>query len=63
MERTYGHGLVGLIHPVTQEFNHAAVIEQRGGRWEHETLGNTKDFGVHHALNFVNGMVGATQFS
>lgn len=50
MERTYGHGLVGLIHPVTGEFNHAAVIEQRGGRFEHEVIGNTEDFGINYAV-------------
>ena len=27
MEHVYGQGLVGLIDPVTKEFNHAAVIE------------------------------------
>lgn len=26
MERTYGLGLTGLIHPVTKEFNHESVI-------------------------------------
>jgi len=25
-------------------------------------MGNTKDVGLHHALNFVNGLVGAPQF-
>ena len=50
MERIYGHGLVGLIHPVTGEFNHAAVIEQRGGRFEHEVIGKTTDFGIEHMI-------------
>ena len=57
MERTYGHGLVGLIHPVTKEFNHKAVIENRGGRFEHETIGNTKDIGIHSLLGAVHGLV------
>ena len=61
MERTYGHGLVGLIHPVTGEFNHAAVIEQRGGRYEHEYLGNTKDWGIEWLVNQGNHLVGATK--
>ena len=59
LERTYGHGLVGLIHPVTREFNHGAVIEQRGGRWEHEKVGNTKDIGLEWLINQGNHMVGA----
>ena len=49
---------MGLIHPVTGEFNHKAVIEHRGGRWEHEHVGNTKDWGIdwlvqtgHHYFN------------
>lgn len=59
LERTYGHGLVGLLHPVTGEFNHAAVIEQRGGRWEHERIGNTKDVGLEWLINQGNHLVGA----
>ncbi len=58
MERIYGHGLVGLIHPVTMEFNHAAVIEQRGGRFEHEYVGNTKHMGLEWAINKGRQLVG-----
>ena len=54
MERIYGQGLVGLIHPVTKEFNHAAVIEQRGGRYKDEIIGHTKDLGVHHILGALD---------
>ena len=57
LERTYGLGLTGLIHPVTKEFNHEAVIRQRGGRREDEVLGNTKDLGLHHALDAVQRLV------
>jgi hypothetical protein len=56
MEKTYGLGLTGLIHPVTKEFNHAAVIKQRGGRKAEEHLGNTKEWGMHHALGAVHGL-------
>lgn len=62
MERIYGHGLTGLIHPVTREFNHAAVIEQRGGRFEHEVVGNTKDMGIEWLINQGNHLLGATKF-
>jgi hypothetical protein len=62
MERIYGHGLTGLIHPVTREFNHAAVIEQRGGRFEHEVVGNTKDVGLEWLINQGNHLLGATKF-
>merc|ERR1719454_2474829 len=58
LERTYGHGLVGLIHPVTGEFNHEAVIYNRGGRFEHERLGNTKDIGLEWLINAGNHLVG-----
>lgn len=57
MERTYGLGLTGLIHPVTKEFNHAAVIEQRGGRQDYEKLGNTKDVGIHSVLGSVHNLL------
>ena len=57
MERTYGLGLTGLIHPVTKEFNHEAVIRQRGGRRESEVIGNTKSMGLHHALGAVQRLV------
>jgi len=59
MERNYGLGLTGLIHPVTKAFNHEAVIERRGGR-SGVVYGNTKDVGLHTALGKVHGlMVGA----
>ena len=57
MERTYGLGLTGLIHPVTKEFNHAAVIEQRGGRKDYEKLGNTKDIGLHTVMGSVHNLL------
>jgi len=57
MERTYGLGLTGLIHPVTKAFNHEAVIRQRGGRKENEVVGNTYDMGLHHVLGFFHRMV------
>ena len=50
LERQYGQGLVGLIHPVTKEFNHAAVINQRGGRFKSEHLSDTKSIGLNHAF-------------
>jgi hypothetical protein len=50
-------GLTGLIHPVTKEFNHEAVIRQRGGRREDEVLGNTKDIGLHHVLDAARSLV------
>lgn len=56
MEKTYGLGLTGLIHPVTKEFNHEAVIKQRGGRKPEEHIGNTKDWGFHHALGTVHNL-------
>ena len=57
MQRNYGLGLTNLIHPVTKEFNHEAVIERRGGRHPHEVLGNTKDIGMHTVLGKVHGLV------
>ena len=56
MERTYGLGLTGLIHPVTKDFNHEAVIDHRGGRPTHEMLGNTKDLGIHHVMGKLHGL-------
>lgn len=49
MERNFGPGLVDLIHPVTHEFNHKAVIELRGGRHEHEqwSWSTEKSLGIH----------------
>ena len=56
MERTYGLGLTGLIHPVTKEFNHTAVIEQRGGRHANQVIGNVKDLGIHHVAGAIHGL-------
>jgi len=36
-----------LHHPVTGEFNHAAVIKRRGGRSKKEHWGTEKGFGIH----------------
>ena len=53
-EDMFGHGLTGLIHPVTHEFNHAAMIDARGGRNStEEHLFKLKDFGIHHLLGAV----------
>lgn len=59
LEYHYGHGLVGLIHPVTNEFNHEAVIRRRGGRHESESMGTLGDYGIHHALGAIHGLVEA----
>jgi hypothetical protein len=56
MDRSYGLGLTGLIHPVTKEFNHEAVIANRGGRPEGLVLGDTKSIGLHWALGKVHGL-------
>ena len=58
MEKDYGLGLVGLVDPVTKEFNHDEVIRLRGGIYENEYWGNTKDMGVHHVLAAIDYMVG-----
>ena len=57
MQRNYGLGLTNLIHPVTKEFNHEAVIERRGGRHPKELLGNTKDIGLHDALEHAHKLI------
>ena len=55
-ESMFGHGLTGLIHPVTKEFNHAAMIELRGGRNStEEHLFKLSDIGVHHLLGQIVG--------
>jgi len=56
MDRTYGLGLTGLIHPVTKEFNHAAVIANRGGRPEEHILGDTKSLGLHWLFGKIHGL-------
>jgi flavin-dependent dehydrogenase len=53
LERQYGQGLVGLIHPVTKEFNHAAVINQRGGRFKSEHVSDTKSIGLNHMFGAI----------
>lgn len=57
LERQYGVGLVGLIHPVTKEFNHEAVIAQRGGRHAHEHISDTKSIGLHHVMGAMHDLV------
>lgn len=54
LERQYGAGLVGLIHPVTKEFNHEAVIQQRGGRHAHEVISDTRSVGLHHVMSAIH---------
>ena len=53
LEKQYGQGLVQLIHPVTKEFNHAAVINQRGGRYKSEHVSDTKSMGINHLFSAV----------
>ena len=60
MEYHFGHGLVGLIHPVTKEFNHEAVIARRGGRHEWEKMGTLNDYYVPHLLGAIGSLVGNT---
>ena len=52
LEATYGLGLTGLVHPVTKEFNHKAVIHQRGGRFKSEVMGNTQF--IHNTLGAIH---------
>ena len=54
MEYYYGHGLVGLIHPVTKEFNHEAVIARNG---RGPVVGSLGDFYVPHMLYAVGSIV------
>lgn len=56
MDREYGLGLTGLIHPLTKEFNHEAVIKSHGGRPEQYILGDTKSLGIHHVLGKLSGI-------
>ena len=42
-----------MIHPVTKEFNHAAVINQRGGRYRSEHISDTKSVGLNHLFAAV----------
>ena len=60
LERDFGPGLHRLFHPVTHEFNHAAVIERRGGRRKEEHLGTEKGFGIHQAFAWLHGLYGET---
>ena len=42
-----------MIHPVTKEFNHAAVINQRGGRFKSEHVSDTKSIGLNHMFGAI----------
>lgn len=53
-------GLVGLVHPVTKEFNHKAVIEMRGGRHPREKIGYIKDFHIHTLLGSLHNLLEAS---
>ena len=54
LERQYGAGLVGLIHPVSKEFNHEAVIYQRGGRHADEAVSDTRSVGLHYVMHHLH---------
>ena len=54
LEKHFGHGLVGLYHPVTGEFNHEAVIKRRGGIGEDEWFGTLDDYYVPHILGAIH---------
>jgi len=60
LERAYGPGLQRLFHPVTHEFNHAAVIERRGGRHPEEYITTEKTLGIHQAFAWIHGLYGDT---
>ena len=59
MEKIYGPGLVNLIDPITNEFNHEEVIRQRGGRKPYELIGNTRDMGILGAFGWAHGLLDA----
>lgn len=59
MEKIYGPGLVNLIDPITNEFNHEEVIRQRGGRKPYELIGNTRDMGILGAFGWAHGLLNA----
>ena len=59
LERDFGPGLRHLFHPVTHEFNHAAVIERRGGRRAEEHFGTEKEFGIHQTFSWLHGLYGS----
>lgn len=59
MQKVYGPGLVNLIDPITNEFNHEEVIRQRGGRHPHEHIGNTRDIGILGAYGYIHGLLDA----
>ena len=59
LEKTYGPGLVNLIDPITNEFNHEEVIRQRGGRKPEELMGNTRDSGLLTAMSWAHGLLDA----
>jgi len=58
MERNFGLGMIDLFHPVTGEFNHAAVIERRGGRKPEEVLGTEKGLGIHQTMAWIHNLYG-----
>lgn len=59
MNYHFGHGLVGLINPVTKEFNHDAVIKRRGGRdSDREDMGSLEDYYIPHILGAMNSLLG-----
>ena len=60
LERDFGPGLRHMFHPVTHEFNHAAVIERRGGRRPEEVWGTEKGLGIHQTFAWLHGLYGDT---
>jgi hypothetical protein len=58
LESRYGLGLVGLIHPVTKEFNHKAVLEMRGGIHPYEQIGYIRDFHIHTLYGYITNISG-----
>ncbi len=51
MKQRYGLHFTGLLHPVTNEFNHKAVIHQRVSRLDHEVICDTKSLCLNN-LNY-----------
>ena len=61
MDREFGLGLTGLIHPLTGEWNHAAVIKSFGGRPKKYILTDTKSIGLHHVMGKLHGLTQPTK--
>lgn len=61
MDRQFGLGLTGLIHPLTGEWNHEAAIKSFGGRPEKYILGDTKSMGLHHVIGKLHGLTQPTK--